>query len=298
MHKVGIVLVNFNGEKFQNDCIKTLMLQSYENFEIIVVDNGSTDRSVDLLKSEYPNVIVIETGSNNGVAEGNNIGIRNAIERNCEYILLLNNDTEVDKDLINNLMEDANESTMVTGKMYYYEPKNVIWCAGGEMNRNKATTIHYGEDTLDKGQFDQDKFVNYTPTCCLLIHKNIFNKIGLMDPKYFMYYDDTDFCIRAINSGIRILYKSSAKLWHKVSSSSGGRTSKTTLYYATRNRLYFIDKHSKNKYISKTYFYVTRVLKFAKWILLRDRTKVKICMKAIKDANQKKLGFSANLSKL
>ncbi|MCW5198082.1 glycosyltransferase family 2 protein [Clostridium perfringens] len=144
----------------------------------------------------FSDVIIIETSENNGVAKGNNIGIREAIKRNCEYILLLNNDTEVDTNMLTQLLKKANKTTMVTCKMYYYKPNNMIWCAGGKINWSRGTTIHFGEGEIDNGQFDEGKYIEYTPTCCLLIHKNIFQKVGLMDEKYFMYYDDTDFLVR------------------------------------------------------------------------------------------------------
>lgn len=281
-HKVGIVLVNYNGEKFQNDCIKTIKEISYKNYEIIVVDNNSIDNSVRKLRDEYPEVKIIETGENTGVARGNNIGIKHALENGCEYVLLLNNDTEVDSEILSNMMKKTPEYKMVTCKMYYYNPNNMIWCAGGKIDWKKAITIHFGENQLDSSFKDSSKEVEYTPTCCLLIHKSVFEKVGLMDEKYFMYYDDTDFIVRANRAGFKIWYESTARLWHKVSSSSGGTTSKTSIYYSTRNRLYFIDKHYKNKVNVKLYFYSTRLIKMLMYMSKRNEL-YKVVLKAIKD---------------
>lgn len=276
--KVGIVLVNYNGENFQYDCIKTIKDMNYKNYEIIIVDNDSKDDSIKIVKENFPDVIIIETSENNGVAKGNNIGIREAIKRNCEYILLLNNDTEVDVDMLTQLLKKASENTMVTCKMYYYKPSNMIWCAGGKLNWSRGTTIHFGEGEIDNGQFDDGKYIEYTPTCCLLIHKNIFQKVGLMDEKYFMYYDDTDFLVRCNNKGIKTWYEPNAKLWHKVSSSSGGALSKISIYYGDRNRLYFIDKYYNKKLKVLTFFYISR---YIKWI--KNKNIKEISKKAIDD---------------
>lgn len=280
-HKVGIVLVNYNGEKFQNDCIRTIKQMSYTNYEIIIVDNNSTDNSIKLVKDEFDNIVIIDTGENCGVARGNNIGIRKALELKCEYILLLNNDTEVDKEMLTNMIKNANENTMVTCKMYFYQPSNMIWYAGGKINWKRATTIHYGEGEVDNGEYNTSRFVKYTPTCCLLIHKGVFEKVGFMDENYFMYYDDTDFLVRCNNAGIKTWYDSTSKLWHKVSSSSGGSQSKISVYYGDRNRLYFINKFYKNKFGVMTYFYFTRIFKLIKY-RIRNKELFYVAIKAIR----------------
>ncbi|ELC8398752.1 glycosyltransferase family 2 protein [Clostridium perfringens] len=276
--KVGIVLVNYNGANFQYDCIKTIKNMKYKNYEIIIVDNGSKDDSIKIVRENFDDIVIIETCENNGVAKGNNIGIKEAIKRNCEYVLLLNNDTEVDSSMLTELVKKANENTMVTCKMYYYEPNNMIWCAGGKINWNRATTIHFGEGEVDNGQFDYGKYIEYTPTCCLLIHKNIFQKVGFMDEDYFMYYDDTDFLVRCNKKGIKTWYEPNAKLWHKVSSSSGGALSKISIYYGDRNRLYFIDKYYNKKLKVLTFFYISR---YIKWI--KNKNIKEISKKAIDD---------------
>ncbi len=279
-NRVAIVLVNFNGEKFQNECIQSIKNMNYKDYDIVIVDNGSTDNSIKKVKEKFDNLIIIETGKNYGVAKGNNIGIKYALDNNYEYVLLLNNDTEVAPDMLSNMIKKASSNTLVTCKMYFYEPNNFLWCAGGKINWNKGTTTHFGENELDKGQHNESKFVEFTPTCCLLIHKSVFEKVGFMDEKYFMYYDDTDFCARVNNAGFKIWYESSAKLWHKVSSSSGGAESNITIYYGNRNRLYFIEKHCKNKIIPKIFFYSSRIVKYFKYAKIK---KSNVLVKAIKD---------------
>lgn len=294
MDKIGIVLVNYNGEKFQNDCIRTIKSQTYKNFEIIVVDNNSQDNSVQLLEDVYPDVTLIEVGENVGVARGNNIGIKHALKSGCDYILLLNNDTEVDKDMLKHMVESASENTITVPKMYYFEPKNVIWCAGGEINWRRATTTHYGMGEIDNGQYNEGKFIEYAPTCSMLIHKNVFKKVGLMDEKYFMYYDDTDFCVRINKLDFQILYVPNALLWHKVSSSSGGESSLTSIYYGDRNRLYFINKFYKAKLKVKSFYFMSRFIRIIQWFIKLDFERSKMTLKGIFDFKNKRMGLMKN----
>lgn len=284
--KVAIVLVNYNGEKFQSECIESIYNMDYNDYDIIIVDNDSKDNSVKIVKEKFKEVILIETGKNNGIAKGNNIGIEYALDNGYEYVLLLNNDTEVDKRMLSKMIEKASKNILVTCKMYYYEPESKIWCAGGKINWSKGTTTHFGIDELDNGQYDESKYVEYTPTCCLLIHNSILKKVGIMDEKYFMYYDDTDFCARINSNGFKIWYESDAKLWHKVSSSSGGIESPISIYYGTRNRLYFVDKHCKLKIIPNTYFYLTRMVKYFEY---KDNRKRALMIKGIKDYKKNKM---------
>lgn len=280
--KIGIVLVNYNGKNVLMDCIKSIKNMNYEDYKIILVDNNSSDGSVVDIRKTYTDIIIIETGENSGVAKGNNIGIKKALEIGCEYILLLNNDTEVEENMLSNMLNRADKDVMVTCKMYFYNNKNKIWCAGGKIHWNKGITSHYGENQDDIGQFDESKFVEFTPTCCLLVHKDVFKKIGLMDENYFMYYDDTDFIARCSMNGIRLWYESSAVLWHKVSSTSGGNKSSISVYYSDRNRLYFINKFCENKIIPMSYFCITRIIRLINY-RINNKKLFEITMKAIRD---------------
>ncbi|OPX50363.1 glycosyltransferase family 2 protein [Clostridium thermobutyricum] len=294
--KIGIVLVNYNGEKFQNECIESIKSMDYKNYEIIVVDNASTDKSVEKLLESFSDIHLIRESVNKGIAEGNNIGIKKAIQLDCEYILLLNNDTEVDKYMLTNMLNKANERTLVTCKMFYFDEKNKIWFAGGEILWGKGTTKHYGIDEYDTDRFNKSKYVEYSPTCSLLIHRNVFEDIGFMDEKYFLYFDDTDFIARANNKGYKIWYEASAKLWHKVSSSSGGNNSKLYNYYINRNRIYFINKFCNKRILPKMYFWTSRKILILKHKLKKDGVDV-IIKEAIKDYKMNNMYYK-NLNKI
>lgn len=242
--KVGIVIVNYNGAAYQNEAIKTLYDSDFKDFVIVVVDSNSTDNSIDLLRKSYPDVVVLLQPENVGVAKGNNIGIEYCKKIGTEYVLLMNNDIEIKPDMLGLLVAKAAPDVITVPKIYYYEPNNMIWYGGGYFDWKKGTAPHIGINQYDEGQFDEERYVEYSPTTAMLIHNSIFERIGMIDESYFMYWDDTDWCLRLFDAGIKILYVPSAVMWHKVSSSTGGMASKVKLYYMNRNRLYFLEKHS------------------------------------------------------
>lgn len=270
--KIGIIIVNYNGENYQNDCIRTICNQTYKNYMIIVVDSGSTDQSIKKLKEEYgEKVDILEQYENIGVAAGNNVGIHYALEQGCEYLLLLNNDVELDTEMLEKLMLSASENMVVVPKIYYFDQPNVLWMAGGEISWFKGEARHIGIDEEDKGQYDTERVILYAPTCAMLFHRNVIDKIGYEDEAMFMYWDDTDLCVRIVEAGYSIKYIPTAKMWHKVSSSSGGSKSKTFIYYYYRNQIYFLVKHRK-KCKCITHMYV-RLKAWVKYFLSPIRNK-------------------------
>lgn len=291
MSKIGIVIVNYNGAKYQNDCIKSLYEMDYQDFEIIVVDSASSDNSVALLKAEYPKVHVIECKENVGVAAGNNIGIKYAKEIGTEYTLLMNNDVELDSKLLGLLIERADEETVVVPKIYFYQPNDLLWYAGGELVWNKGTAIHTGMREYDNEVLNSEKYVDYAPTCCMLVHNSVFDRVGYMDEKLFMYFDDTDFCVRLGQHNIKILYLPQAFMWHKVSSSTGGENSKVSMYYISRNQLYYKKKYAdKISFKTTLYIHAKAIAKFILSPLRKQHKNDKWIIVAYKDFYQGKMG--------
>lgn len=290
MNSVGIVIVNYNGAAYQNDCIRTLYEQTYQKFEIIVVDSASSDDSIKLLKKEYPKVYILEQSTNVGVAAGNNIGIKYSKKLGMDYTLLLNNDVELHKNVLKNLMNRVNENTIVVPKIYYYEPDDLLWFAGGELDWRRGGSYHIGINCKDKDQYNMEREITYAPTCCMLIHNSIFDKIGYIYEPYFMYYDDTDFCAKINeNDQLKILYVPDAYMWHKVSSSTGGGTSKLKIYYQTRNKLLYMERY--RKYIKRTniiWTYFVCGLRYLKGLLFNSNNK--IIIKALKDYKNGEFG--------
>jgi hypothetical protein len=245
--QIGVVTVTFNSGSVLPQFLNCVFQQTHRNFILFAVDNASKDDTLRLLRECHDERLrIIANPDNRGVAEGNNQGIRAAFEDDCGTILLLNNDTEFAENLFDRLFAGLkkHQCDMTTGKIFYFEPSDQIWCAGGWLNRNRLfVNFHYGVGEKDTGQFDEARLVTYTPTCCVLIRRSVFDRVGLMDSKYFVYYDDVDFFYRCLQENLSLWYLPEARLYHKVSSLSGGEDSEFAIRYITRNRMYFLRKH-------------------------------------------------------
>lgn len=293
--KIGIVIVNYNGAFYQNEALKSIYESTYKNFDVVIVDSASKDNSIELVRKEFPQVICLLQDENVGVAKGNNIGIKYAInELDAEYILLLNNDIELDQNILLELIKRADEHTITVPKIYYYEPNDMLWFAGGEMYWNKGESGHIGNFEIDMGQYDKERIIGYAPTCCMLIHRNVFEKIGFEDEIVFMYFDDTDLCVRMNDAGFKIKYVPSAKMWHKVSSSGGGMDSKIYVYYNFRNKFYFMNKYKNRLVFPARLFTYTKLI--AKFVLSPVYKKNdKYILRAWKDYKAGRMGRCDNL---
>ena len=246
--KVGVVTVTFNSAEVLPGFLDSLLAQTFADFLLYAIDNASKDQTLGQLERwGDPRLRVQANEANLGVAEGNNIGIRLAFEEGCTHILLLNNDTEFPPDLFQGLLQSLEERdlAMVVPKILFHDRPELIWFAGGRFQDWKAyRNTHDGEGQRDDGRFDAFRLIEYAPTCCMLIHRDVFDRIGLMDEQYFVYGDDCDFCFRARGAGIRMGYDPRWRLYHKVSSLTQGGDSPFTLRYSMRNKVYFVRKHA------------------------------------------------------
>ena len=245
---IAIVILNYNGQEMLPECLESLRrLQT--DCQIIVVDNASTDRSGELVATKFTEVTLIKNSTNLGFAEGNNVGIRSALDQGFEAVMLLNNDTKVDPGLVKQLL--AANKPIASPKIYFYpgfefhhekykdtDRGKVIWYAGGSIDWNNVWGVHRGVDEVDRGQYDQADELEFATGCCLFIRREVFDKIGWFDPRYFLYYEDLDFCVRTRRAGLTIGYAPQAVLWHKNAQSSASGSS-LHQYYFTRNRLLF-----------------------------------------------------------
>src|SRR3989338_3244294 len=253
--KIGIVILNYNGEKDTIKCLESIQsLNKKDSIEVIVVDNGSKEP---FQKSPSLNlhITVIYNDQNLGFSQGNNKGIKKAIEKGASHVLILNNDTIIDKNLIRELLSVADSDDrvgIVVPKIYFEkgyefhkdrysedEKGKVIWYAGGLIDWNNVIGFHRGVDEIDHGQYNKAEETEFATGCCMLVKTEIFKKVGFLDPAYFLYYEDSDFSKRVQKAGYRILFVPKAILWHKNAASAGGSGSSLQDYYIARNRLLF-----------------------------------------------------------
>jgi GT2 family glycosyltransferase len=249
LQKIGIVTVTFNSEDVIDGFLKSVLKQRYQNFNLYIVDNDSKDNTLSKVKSilEDERVKILENRENLGVAAGNNQGIKEALSDHCDLILLVNNDVEFDSEVFNILVEslDKESSDIVVPKIMYYDNPQKIWFAGGKfLDKITFFSDHIGTDQEDSDIYNHIKKIDYAPTCCMLLKKTVLDKVGVMDEKYFVYFDDVDFCLRVKKQNVIMSYIPTAKIYHKVGSLTGGEVSDFTLYYGSRNRVYFLKKHA------------------------------------------------------
>ena len=244
---IGVVTVTYNSSSVLADFLQCVSEQTHHNFLLFAVDNASSDETVSILRrSSDHRLRIIANPDNRGVAEGNNQGIRAALQSGCTAVLLLNNDTEFGHDLFAKLLDGLvlNSVEMTCPKMLYHDEPNRIWAAGGTFHSWLGfRSSHFGEDELDHGQYDKPRLVTYVPTCCVLIQKLVFEKVGLMDARYFVYMDDVDFMYRAMKKGVKLMYLPDTLLYHKIGRLTGGEESPFNVRYNNRNRVFFLIKH-------------------------------------------------------
>jgi len=243
MPRVAIIVLNWNGLTDTLACLESLQWLDYPNYEIMVVDNGSTDGSVSAIRGQFPAVTIIETGENLGFAGGNNVGMRHALENGADCVLLLNNDTEVAPDFLGRLVEAAEADPRVgmAGPMiYYYDQPEVIWSAGGEIDWRRGCTRMVGLDERDDGQFGRAaREVDFVTGCAVLVRATALRQAGLLDERFFMYYEEVEWCVRTRRTGFRIIHVPSAHMWHKIAPGVQADSPRVH-YYMTRNRLLFL----------------------------------------------------------
>lgn len=258
-----IILVNYGQKKITIECIESIKKSTFKEIHTVVVDNASNDDSYLVLKRRYlkdEEVTILQAEQNAGFSSGNNIGIKYALDHGADNIMLLNNDTILDPEMIRILMNRVDNRSVCVPKMYYYSSPNKIWYAGGYINKRTGKIEHYGLNCLDCSQYDEDKVVNFATGCCLLMNRSVVEKVGLLSEEYFMYGEDVDYSLRMTDADIRIQYVADAKLWHKVGASS--KSSALNIYYDTRNKFYIYRKYHFNWTASTLFFLKMMLLNF------------------------------------
>lgn len=311
--KVSIILINWNGWRDTIPCLDSVFQISYGNYDVIMVDNGSEDESLEAIRSYVDGEVtqklsnetrdfatgpiksihysrqeaelggvakkeqslstfppnrrlrIISNDTNTGYSDANNVAMRYACKAlRPDYILLLNNDTVVDKRFLSELVSIAETDDtigMIGPKIYYYDyngRRDVIFFAGGTVDMRTGWPIFFNLPEIDCGQYDTVKAVDQLSGSCLLAKRELLEKVGLLSTDYFLYWEDTDWCFRAQQFGFKLVYVPRAVVWHKVSASAS-KMGCEQIYYLTRGRFYFIKRFATKRqllsFLSYFFFY-------------------------------------------
>jgi GT2 family glycosyltransferase len=247
--RVAVIVLTWNGRDLTMECLDSLRPSASAAVELVVVDNASSDGSVAAIRERFGEAVtLIENDANVGFARGNNVGIEYALMRGARYILLLNNDTAVAPDLIERLVAplEADEAVgITTPKILFYTPPDRIWFAGGEVHLARGTARHIGIRETDRGQYDVERDTGYATGCALMARREVYERVGMLDPTYVAYFEDTDFCMRARQAGWRIRYTPTARVWHKISASTGGQLSRRKATRKLKSTWKFFSRYAR-----------------------------------------------------
>jgi len=249
MNKIYILILNYNGYDDTEKCLKTLYKLEDNSYEIekVVVDNGSSHDQLKSLKnflSEFKLIKLIENKKNLGFAKGNNVGIKYALDNGADYILLLNNDTKIEMNFLENLIKlDYPISSPVVKFREFKENPKLIYDLGGYVNWWTGRTTHlnlYGKEYKKKNNGVVE--CDYVAGCCMLVKREVFERIGLLDERYFIYFEDVDFCVTAKKNGFKVAVDKESVIWHKLGGSMD-RWSNRAIYHHLVGNFIFITKH-------------------------------------------------------
>lgn len=239
------VILNSNRRDDTLACLESLMHSNYSNLETVVLDNNSVDGSVDAIQNRFPNVKILNLSKNLGYAGNNNVGMEEALRMGADWVFILNEDVILDPKCVPNLIEvgESDSKIGILGPMvYHYNEPTIIQSAGGLLGKYWEGQ-HLGENEQDQDQFREPHVVDWISGCAILVRRATIEQVGMLDKDYFIYWDETEWCIRASRAGWKSFHVPQAKLWHKgVQREYKPKPSVT--YYTTRNHLFTLSKHN------------------------------------------------------
>jgi GT2 family glycosyltransferase len=251
---VYVVVLNWNGWRDTIRCLDALALGTYPDLHVVVVDNGSTDDSVEELRRAYPKLSLLETGQNLGFAGGSNPGIRHAIKQNADFIWLLNNDTEPEPDALTHMVRRAQSDPHIgsVGSVLLSSNRTrVLAWGGGRVNRWMGYSRHATGP-------ENDRWFDYITAASMLVPRKAFEQIGLLDERYFLYWEDIEFGFRLRRNGWRLAVASDSRVIHKENGSTEGNRSILTRY-STVSAMRFLIDYSPLSGVSAMLFLTMRV---------------------------------------
>jgi len=245
--RVAVIVLNYNGKDVTLLTLSSLVETDYPAYDVVVVDNGSTDGSFEVIAEAYPGVVQLRVEENRGISYGLNHGIAYALDHGYAYLLVCNNDIEVAPDALRVMVEAMEEDPgigCVGPKTYYHGDRERLWSAGGVLRFLESVTRERGMNELDRGQYDRDGEVDYVNGCAMLKRREAVEATGLWDPTYYPGIEDADWCVRMKRHGYRCHYVHRARVWHMVSASIGvykpGRT-----FHTGRSQAIFVRRYAR-----------------------------------------------------
>jgi GT2 family glycosyltransferase len=242
--RVIAVILNTNRRADTLACLASLTKSTYNDLGILVLDNESRDGSVEAIRSTHPNVEIIQLERNLGYAGNNNVGIQAALLRNADWVFVLNEDTVLDSDCLAHLVAvaESDDRIGIVGPMvYHFDEPDIIQSAGGRLGPHWES-LHLGQNEPERGGWSVPHEVDWISGCAIMVRRAVIESVGMIDERYFYYWEETEWCIRAKKSGWRIVHVPQARLWHKGVTRNYQPSSQVT-YYGTRNRLLTLTKH-------------------------------------------------------
>jgi GT2 family glycosyltransferase len=245
---VTSVVLSWNGRDDTLACLDSLANLNWPRHSVVVVDNGSTDGTAEAVREHHPGATFIDTGRNLGFAEGNNVGLRAALDGPADYLLLLNNDTVVAPDLLERLVHEAErrpDAGAVCPIIYYLDAPDRIWYAGARFDARRGHNgRHTGYGERDVGQYDRVREIGRATGAAMLVRRAVLEEVGFLDGQLFLQVEDVEWSLRMRRAGWRIFFVPSGKVWHRVSVSTGGEHAPATAYYEMRNTLAVCDRYA------------------------------------------------------
>lgn len=236
--KVFIVILNYNGQAVLKKCLRSVFKNNYLNFEVVLVDNNSTDGSFEQAKVDFSKAHFIKNQENLGFSAGNNLGIRFALERMADYVLLLNNDTEVEKDFLTQLITvgEKNPKIGILSPLIFSGKTKEVWFSGGAISWMKMKSTN--KKTANTMAVSDSQFIT---GCAMLVKKEVFRKTGLFDEDYFLYWEDADFSLRASKAGFKEVVVSASQIYHFEKSEEN---KENKIYWLVISGLIFFQKNT------------------------------------------------------
>ena len=258
MPKVLVLILSYNGKELLADSVSTYLANDYPNFEVVVVDNGSSDGTKEYVESTFPEAKLIRLEQNRGYSGGFNFGLDYAFnQQKADYVLITNNDVKVDDKIVSALVETAVKDAkigFVTGKAYYYEKPDTLQSVGKYEDPIRWNGEHIGLREIDKGQYDEVSERFFIDDIFMMVSRQVYEEVGGYDTTFFFQAEEYDWQARAKAYGYKIMYTPHAKLWHKESMTVG-KQSAFKAYYDARNPMLVILKYKEADYFRKYFWF-------------------------------------------